>query len=109
MHIKDSSRPKSISKADNDLKDIEVILRWLSERNTLINFDTYPDPQEEDAIKAAKEAKVKRVFGAWSLIGYLRNSIRVAIWRQNRLTLEVLSWVAGCANRTPTTHMDIPR
>ncbi|KAL2012784.1 hypothetical protein VTN00DRAFT_309 [Thermoascus crustaceus] len=48
MHIADSTRPASAQKAINDFRDIEVILRWLSERNMCLDFTAYPEKPKED-------------------------------------------------------------
>ncbi len=38
MHIADSTRPASITKANSDLIDIKYLLRWLADHNQQVDF-----------------------------------------------------------------------
>lgn len=50
MHITGSTRPESISKADSDLQDIKVTVQWLSARDSLINFEVYPEEPKAELL-----------------------------------------------------------
>ncbi|KAL9100940.1 MAG: hypothetical protein Q9163_003755 [Psora crenata] len=47
MFIAESTRPASKSKANHDLTDIRVILRWLAERKIRIDFTAYPEQPKD--------------------------------------------------------------
>jgi hypothetical protein len=59
MHIADSTRPASIQKASNDIADIKVILRWLSERKIRIDFAAYPEKPKGELLPAIRMMYVR--------------------------------------------------
>lgn len=46
----ESTRPQSIQKARNDFHDIEVLLSWLAEKNTHIDFEAYRAKPKNDLL-----------------------------------------------------------
>ena len=42
----ESTRPRSLVKAQQDAHDIRFLLRWLAERNMFIEFDQYQTKQQ---------------------------------------------------------------
>jgi hypothetical protein len=50
MFIADSTRPLSANKAESDLDDILVILRWLAQQNLFLNFMGYPEKPKKDLL-----------------------------------------------------------
>lgn len=51
----ESTRPKSIKKADGDVQDIEAILNWLARNNLRIDFAGYPDKPKEDLLSGIRK------------------------------------------------------
>lgn len=50
MFISESTRPASVTKATNDLEDIQVILQWLKKRSLQINFADYQEKPKEEIL-----------------------------------------------------------
>jgi hypothetical protein len=50
MCIAESSRPESVTKATNDIKDIMKLLQWLSQRSMTIDFSAYPEKPKDDLL-----------------------------------------------------------
>lgn len=53
--LDESTRPKSIKKADGDAQDIEVILTWLARKKLCIDFADYPDKPKEDLLSGVRK------------------------------------------------------
>ena len=69
MFIAESTRPASITKARNDVSDIQVILRWLAERNIRIDFTAYPEKPKDQLLPGfrmmyARYAEVRGLLAA---------------------------------------------
>lgn len=46
----ESTRPLSIRKAERDVADIEVLLKWLARNGLHIDFEAYPEKPEQDLL-----------------------------------------------------------
>ena len=50
MHIANSTRPASMSKADSDLVDIRYLLDWLAGHNQKVDFGYYAQFSSKDRL-----------------------------------------------------------
>ncbi|KAJ5675031.1 uncharacterized protein N7477_004965 [Penicillium maclennaniae] len=53
--LADSTRPKSITKAARDVQDIEILLRWLAKNDLYIDFEGYPEKQEQEHLSGVRK------------------------------------------------------
>ncbi|EEQ29137.1 hypothetical protein McanMca71_000818 [Microsporum canis] len=50
MHIADSTRPASMSRAADDMSDMKTILEWLVSHSLKVNFEMYPEKSKEELL-----------------------------------------------------------
>ena len=57
VHFIGSTRPKSISKLEHDLVDVEFLLRWLARHDEKMDFVDYTSPHVERLYLAVKSLR----------------------------------------------------
>ncbi|KAK2806656.1 hypothetical protein FQN51_006622 [Onygenales sp. PD_10] len=54
MFLAESTRPKSVTRAENDFYDMEKILRWLDKRSATIDMARYPETSKEKLLQGLR-------------------------------------------------------
>ncbi|KAK2752123.1 hypothetical protein FQN55_008013 [Onygenales sp. PD_40] len=54
MFLAESTRPKSVTRAENDFYDMEKILRWLDKRSATIDLAKYPETPKEKLLQGLR-------------------------------------------------------
>ncbi|KAK2804373.1 hypothetical protein FQN50_006666 [Emmonsiellopsis sp. PD_5] len=55
MFLAESTRPESITRAENDLYDMEKTLRWLDKRGATIDMTKYPETSKEKLLEGFRK------------------------------------------------------